>query len=120
MVMGNIGIYHTRYHTQYALYSIQVVAGAIAQAFGPVYFSVNFGLMFTSALVLYGSLIIVTQVDIIYNIYHIYTIYDQVDILYDTIGDTGMFIAAGVVGAVGAVSTLFVPADIRYVRRNKK
>ena len=55
---------HTRYHTQYALYSIQVVAGAIAQAFGPVYFSVNFGLMFTSALVLYGSLIIVTQVGI--------------------------------------------------------
>ena len=101
--------------------SIQVVAGAIAQAFGPVYFSVNFGLMFTSALVLYGSLIIVTQVDIIYyNIYHIYTIYYQVDILYDTIGDTGMFIAAGVIGAVGAVSTLFVPADIRYVRRNKK
>ena len=98
--------------------SIQVVAGAIAQAFGPVYFSVNFGLMFTSALVLYGSLIIVTQVDIIY--YNIYTIYYQVDILYDTIGDTGMFIAAGVIGAVGAVSTLFVPADIRYVRRNKK
>ena len=119
--MGNIGIYHTRYHTQYALCSIQVVAGAIAQAFGPVYFSVNFGLMFTSALVLYGSLIIVTQVVIIYyNIYHIYTIYYQVDILYDTIGDTGMFIAAGVIGAVGAVSTLFVPADIRYVRRNKK
>ena len=98
--------------------SIQVVAGAIAQAFGPVYFSVNFGLMFTSALVLYGSLIIVTQVDIIY--YNIYTIYYQVDILYDTIGDTGMFIAAGVIGAVGAVSTLFVPKDIRYARRNKK
>ena len=41
------------------------------------------------------------------------------DILYDTIGDSGMFTAAGVIGAVGAVSTLFVPADIRYVRRNK-
>ena len=115
--MGNIGIYHTTDST-HNVRSIQVVAGAIAQAFGPVYFSVNFGLMFTSALVLYGSLIIVTQVDIIY--YNIYTIYYQVDILYDTIGDTGMFIAAGVVGAVGAVSTLFVPADIRYVRRNKK
>ena len=95
------------------------MAGAIAQAFGPVYFSVNFGLMFTSALVLYGSLIIVTQV-YRYYLHTIYTIYDQVDILYDTIGDTGMFIAAGVIGAVGAVSTLFVPADIRYVRRNKK
>ena len=42
------------------------------------------------------------------------------DILYDTIGDTGMFIAAGVIGAMGAVSTLFVPPDIRYARRNKK
>ena len=42
--------------------SIQVVAGAIAQAFGPVYFSVNFGLMFTTALVIFGSLIVVTQV----------------------------------------------------------
>ena len=42
------------------------------------------------------------------------------DILYDTIGDTGMFIAAGVIGAVGTVSTLFVPQDIRYARRNKK
>ena len=101
--------------------SIQVVAGAIAQAFGPVYFSVNFGLMFTSALVLYGSLIIVTQVGSCrYYLHTIYTIYGQVDILYDTIGETGMFIAAGVIGAVGAVSTLFVPADIRYVRRNKK
>ena len=42
--------------------SIQVVAGAIAQAFGPLYFSVNFGLMFTTALVIFGSLIVVTQV----------------------------------------------------------
>ena len=100
--------------------SIQVVAGAIAQAFGPVYFSVNFGLMFTSALVLYGSLIIVTQVGSCRYYLQYLTIYGQVDILYDTIGDTGMFIAAGVIGAVGAVSTLFVPQDIRYARRNKK
>ena len=65
--MTNPGIYtvcvtcHARLH-RYRKKISKVVAGAIAQAFGPLYFSVNFGLMFTTALVIFGSLIIVTQV----------------------------------------------------------
>ena len=82
----------------------KVVAGAVAKAFGPVYFSVNFGLMFTSTVVFYGSLVIITQVDI----------------LYDTIGDTGFFIFAGVAAAVGTIVTLFVPKNLDHLRNSMK
>ena len=80
------------------------MAGAIARAFGPVYFSVNFGLMFTSGLIFYTILILVSQVDI----------------FYDTIGDTGMFLCAGALSAIATILTIFVPSDIMYLRREKK
>lgn len=80
------------------------MAGAIARAFGPVYFSVNFGLMFTSGLIFYSILILVSQVDI----------------FYDTIGDTGMFLCAGVLSAIATILTIFVPSDIMYLRKEKK
>ena len=81
-----------------------MVAGAIARAFGPVYFSVNFGLMFTSGLIFYSILILVSQVDV----------------FYDTIGDTGMFLCAGALSAVATLLTMFVPSDILEERRKKK
>ena len=83
---------------------MQVVAGAIARAFGPVYFSVNFGLMFTSGLIFYSILILVSQVDV----------------FYDTIGDTGMFLCAGALSAIATLLTMFVPSDILEERRKKK
>ena len=80
------------------------MAGGIARGFGPVYFSVNFGLMFTSGLIFYSILILVSQVDI----------------FYDTIGDTGMFLCAGALSAIATILTIFVPSDIMYLRREKK
>ena len=80
------------------------MAGAIARAFGPAYFSVNFGLMFTSGLIFYSVLILVSQVDV----------------FYDTIGDTGMFLCAGALSAVATLLTMFVPSDILEERRKKK
>ena len=60
--------------------------------------------MFTCMIVFYGVLIIITQIDI----------------LYDTIGDTGFFIFAGVAAAAGTIVTFTVPSDIRFVREQKK
>ena len=85
-------------------FHFKIVAAAVAQAFGPIYFAVNFGLMFTSTVVFYGVLIIITQIDV----------------LYDTIGDTGFFIFAGVAAAAGTIVTFTVPSDIRFVREQKK
>ena len=76
----------------------------MSRAFGPVYFSINFGLMFTSGLIFYSILILVSQVDI----------------FYDTIGDTGMFLCAGALSAIATLLTIFVPSDIMYLRREKE
>ena len=80
------------------------MAGALHKAFGPQYFSVTFGLMFTSTVIFYGLLIIITQIDS----------------LYESIGDTGFFIASAVVSAVGVIVTYFVPENLENVRENKK
>ena len=60
--------------------------------------------MFTSGLIFYSILILVSQVDI----------------FYDTIGDTGMFLCAGALSAIATILTIFVPSDIMYLRREKK
>ncbi len=44
----------------------------------------------------------------------------QVDVFYDTIGDTGMFLCAGALSAIATILTIFVPSDIMYIRRKKK
>ena len=60
--------------------------------------------MFTSGLIFYTILILVSQVDV----------------FYDTIGDTGMFLCAGALSAIATILTIFVPSDIMYLRRKKK
>lgn len=60
--------------------------------------------MFTSGLIFYSILILVSQVDV----------------FYDTIGDTGMFLCAGALSAIATILTIFVPSDIMYLRRKKK
>ena len=82
----------------------KVVAGGLQRGFGPKYFSVAFGLMFTQTVVFYGLLIIITQVDS----------------LYDSIGDSGFFIAAGVAAATGIIIHWFVPEHLEILRENKK
>ena len=52
--------------------------------------------------------------------YGVLIIITQIDILYDTIGDTGFFIFAGVTATVGTIVTFTVPSDIRLVREQKK
>ena len=74
------------------------------RAFGPDNFSVNFGLIWTSTLWFQGLLIVITQIDF----------------LYEAVGDTGMFVFAGVVSALGAVLTFFVPKDMQQDRMKKK
>ena len=60
--------------------------------------------MFTCMVVFYGVLIMITQIDV----------------LYDTIGDTGFFIFAGVAAGAGTIVTFTVPTDIRFFREQKK
>ena len=60
--------------------------------------------MFTQTVVFYGLLIIITQVDS----------------LYDSIGDAGFFIAAGVAAATGIITHFFIPEHLESLRENKK
>ena len=83
---------------------VQIFAAALNRAFGPDNFSVNFGLIWTSALWFQVLLIVITQIDF----------------LYEAVGDTGMFVFAGVVSAAGAGLTLFVPEDMQQDRTKKK
>ena len=58
------------YGTFPGIYSI--VAAAVADAFGPVHYKANFGLLFTQAVAYSGVILTVTQVSLTYTILNLY------------------------------------------------
>ena len=81
-----------------------VLCAAVGGAFGPQNFAPNLGLIYT-ATVAYFSIILVVS---------------QVDIIFDKMGYSGMFLMAGATAAAGLVVTLLMNGNINYVRENKK
>ena len=82
-----------------------VVAPAVTDAFGQIHFKANFGLLFTQTFAFCVTVLIITQVTVI----------------YDVLGYNGMFLLAGVFGVVGVVNNVFIPGDLRPAigRENK-
>ena len=74
-----------------------VVAPAVSDAFGQIHFKANFGLLFTQSLAYCVTILIVTQVSVIYA----------------ALGYTGMFLLAGAFGVMGVLNNVFLPADLR-------
>ena len=73
-----------------------VVAPAVAEAFGEVHYKANFGLLFTQSLAYSATILIITQVPVIYA----------------ALGYTGMFLLAGLVGVLGFINNFFLPRDL--------
>jgi len=80
-----------------------LVAAVCNTAFGPEYYSANFGLFFTSSFVYNGILVIFTQVPILFN----------------TLDYTGIFFFAGGVGVLGVVVTACLPRRIKLQESGK-
>ena len=73
-----------------------VVAPAVTDAFGQIHFKANFGLLFTQTFAFCVTVLIITQVTVI----------------YDVLGYNGMFLLAGAFGVVGVVNNVFIPSDL--------
>ena len=74
-----------------------VVAPAVTDAFGQIHFKANFGLLFTQSIAFCLTILIITQVSVIYAV----------------LGYTGMFLLAGAFGVMGVVNNIFLPGDLR-------
>ena len=74
-----------------------VVAPAVTDAFGQIHFKANFGLLFTQSIAFCLTILIITQVSVIYA----------------ALGYTGMFLLAGAFGVMGVVNNVFLPGDLR-------
>jgi len=73
-----------------------VVAPAVAEAFGEVHYKANFGLLFTQSLAYSATILIITQVHVIYA----------------ALGYTGMFLLAGAFGVIGVINNVFLPREL--------
>ena len=76
-----------------------VVAAATAEAFGQEHYKANFGLLFTQSLAYSATILIITQVSVIYA----------------ALGYTGMFLLAGAIGVIGVINNLFLPSELSPV-----
>ena len=81
-----------------------VIAAAVGGAFGPDYYAPNLGLVFTATVAYFSIIILVSQVDV----------------LFDLLGYSGMFLIAGGAAAAGLVVTLLMNGNINYERENKR
>jgi len=79
-------------------------AAVCNSAFGPDFYSANFGLLFTSVF-FYNSILI---------------IFTQVPILFNTLGYTGMFLIGGGAGAVGVLITACMPAAVKLQMKQQE
>ena len=80
------------------------MTASIQMAFGPYYFAANLGLLYTASLAYFSLLLVVSQVEL----------------LFLTLGYPGMFAMAGVFSLLGVLVTTLVPANIQYVREDKR
>ena len=73
-----------------------IVAAAVNDAFGPVHYKANFGLLFTQAIAYSAAIITMTKVPV-FQAY---------------LGYTGMFLVAGGFGVLGILAALFLPRHL--------
>ena len=76
-----------------------IVAAAVNDAFGPVHYKANFGLLFTQAIAYSAAIITMTKVPV-FQAY---------------LGYTGMFLVAGGFGILGILAALFLPRHLSVV-----
>lgn len=84
-----------------ALYAVfpgiyPIVAAAVGDAFGPVHYKANFGLLFTQSLAYVAAVITITKVPVFHNM----------------LGYTGMFILSGVFGIIGVLAACCLPRQL--------
>ena len=76
-----------------------IVAAAVNDAFGPLHYKANFGLLFTQAVAYSGTIIVMTKIPV-FQAY---------------LGYTGMFLVAGGFGIVGIAAACFLPKHLSSV-----
>ena len=76
-----------------------IVAAAVNDAFGPVHYKANFGLLFTQAVAYSATIIVMTKIPV-FQAY---------------LGYTGMFLVAGGFGIVGIVAACFLPRHLSSI-----
>ena len=93
----------------------------MGRAFGPEYFAPNFGLFFTTTVAYFSIIIILSQVSPHYFVsILLLSFFFQIDVLFNLLGFSGLFLIAGGVGAFGVIVTALMSEDISYERENKK
>ena len=80
-----------------------IVAAAVNDAFGPVHYKANFGLLFTQAVACSAAIITMTKVPV----FHAH------------LGYTGMFLVAGGFGVLGILAALFLPRHLSVSQTSK-
>ena len=73
-----------------------IVAAAVNDAFGPVHYKANFGLLFTQSLAYVAAIITITKVPVFHSL----------------LGYTGMFIVSGVFGIIGVMAACCLPRQL--------
>ena len=91
----------------------------MGRAFGPEYFAPNFGLFFTTTVAYFSIIIILSQVSPHHFLSTTFFFF-QIDVLFNLLGFSGLFLIAGGVGAFGVIVTALMSEDISYERENKK
>ena len=91
-----------------ALYAVfpgiyPIVAAAVGDAFGPVHYKANFGLLFTQSLAYVASIITITKVPVFHSM----------------LGYTGMFILSGVFGIIGVMAACCLPRHLSLTINQK-
>ena len=84
-----------------------IVAAAVGDAFGPVHYKANFGLLFTQSLAYVAAIILITKVPVFHAL----------------LGYTGMFILSGVFGILGVLAACFLPRRLSLsstIRKNNQ
>jgi len=81
-----------------------IVAAAVNDAFGPVHYKANFGLLFTQAIAYSAAIITMTKVPV-FQAY---------------LGYTGMFLVAGGFGVLGILAALFLPRHLSVPKKASK
>ena len=92
----------------------------MGRAFGPEYFAPNFGLFFTTTVAYFSIIIILSQVSPHHFLSTTSFFFFQIDVLFNLLGFSGLFLIAGGVGAFGVIMTALMSEDISYERENKK
>ena len=99
----------------FVLFTFQLIAAVCKSAFGPKYYSVNFGLLFTTTFVYNIFLIVFTQVGFWkIGIQNLILLSYKVPILINTLHFTGMFLLAGGAGVISVIITACIPKNLKF------